>query len=65
MKKANHLDKCVQRTSNSKKSDVAKFATCSEPIYGVFFKMTPKAQHENEAVNKIMLNRYKNLPKSH
>ena len=32
VKKANHLAKCVQGTSNSKKSDVAKFATCSEPI---------------------------------
>ena len=32
VKKANHLANCVQVTSNSKKSDVAKFATCSEPI---------------------------------
>ena len=32
VKKANHLANWVQVTSNSKKSDVAKFATCSEPI---------------------------------
>ena len=32
VKKANHLANCVKVTSNSKKSDVAKFATCSEPI---------------------------------
>ena len=32
VKKANHLANCVQVTSNSKKSDVAKFATCSGPI---------------------------------
>ena len=32
VKKANHLANCVQVTSTSKKSDVAKFATCSEPI---------------------------------
>ena len=32
VKKANHLANCVQVISNSKKSDVAKFATCSEPI---------------------------------
>jgi len=32
VKKANHLANCVQGTSNSKRSDVAKFATLSEPI---------------------------------
>ena len=32
---------------------------------GHFFKMTSKAQHENEAIKNTMLNRYKNLPKSH
>ena len=32
VKKAIHLGSCVQRTSNDRKSDVAKFATCSEPI---------------------------------
>ena len=49
MKKANHCPSCVQGTPNNKKSDVAKFATGSEPIKGVFFKMTSKAQHDNEA----------------
>ena len=32
VKKANHCASCVQGTSNNKKSDVAKFATRSEPI---------------------------------
>ena len=32
VKKTNHLASCVQGTSNNKKSDVAKFATCLEPI---------------------------------
>ena len=32
VKKANHLANYVQVNSNSKKSDVAKFATYSEPI---------------------------------
>ena len=32
VKKANHCASCVQGTSNNKKSDVAKFATSSEPI---------------------------------
>ena len=31
-KKANYLARRVQGTSNNEKSDVAKFATCSEPI---------------------------------
>ena len=65
MKKANHLDNHVQVTSNSKKSDVAKFATCSEPISTGIFKITSNAQHGNEAIKNIMLNRYKNLSKFH
>ena len=32
VEKAIHLASCVQETPNDKKSDVAKFATCSEPI---------------------------------
>ena len=32
VEKANHLANWAQVTSNSKKSDVAKFATCLEPI---------------------------------
>ena len=52
MKKANHLANCVQVTSNSKKSDVAKFATCSEPIKRGIFKITSNVQHGNEVIKK-------------
>ena len=61
MKKANHLANWVQVTSNSKKSDVAKFATCSEPIERGIFKITSNAQHGNEAIENIMLNRQKSI----
>ena len=40
VKKANHLARCVQVTSNNTKSYVAKFATSSEPILRGIFKIT-------------------------
>jgi hypothetical protein len=54
VKKASNSASRVQGTSNIKKSDVAKFATCSTPIYGVFCKMTSQAQHGNKAGIKII-----------
>ena len=55
MIKGSHYPSRVQGTINNKKSDFAKFASCTEVFKGVFFRMTSNIQHENEALNETRL----------